>query len=112
MRVYLAGSIFYEGDLYRNTVWAEKIRDVFPGIDLYSPIENTDINGIEGKKKFAQDLIPYVSKISNPIDYEMMIKNISYKVNKMYLQRGEYETHYNVTIDFEPVIQKIRSKHV
>lgn len=53
MRVYLAGSIFYEGDVYRNTAWAAKIRDAFPGIDLYSPIENTDINGAEGKKKFA-----------------------------------------------------------
>ena len=32
MKVYLAGSIFYEGDLYRNTAWAKKIRDAFPGI--------------------------------------------------------------------------------
>ena len=53
MKVYLAGSIFYEGDLYRNTAWAKRIRDTFPGIDLYSPVENTDINGVEGKKKFA-----------------------------------------------------------
>ena len=53
MKVYLAGSIFYIGDQYRNEAWAKKIRDIFPGIDLYSPIENTDINGIEGKKKFA-----------------------------------------------------------
>lgn len=53
MKVYLAGSIFYEGDLYRNTAWAKKIRDAFPGIDLYSPVENTEINGVEGKKKFA-----------------------------------------------------------
>jgi nucleoside 2-deoxyribosyltransferase len=53
MTAYLAGSIFYEGDLYRNTAWAKKIRDAFPGIDLYSPVENTEINGIEGKKKFA-----------------------------------------------------------
>lgn len=53
MNVYLAGGIFFEGDLYRNTVWAKKIRDAFPGINLYSPVENTDINGVEGKKKFA-----------------------------------------------------------
>lgn len=53
MNVYLAGGIFFEGDLYRNTVWAKKIRDVFPGINLYSPIENSEINGAEGKKKFA-----------------------------------------------------------
>ena len=26
---------------------------LIPNVDLYSPIENTDINGAEGKKKFA-----------------------------------------------------------
>lgn len=53
MKVYLAGSIFYYGDVLRNTEWARKIRDAFPNVDLYSPIENTAINGAEGKKKFA-----------------------------------------------------------
>ena len=53
MKVYLAGPIFYYGDLLRNLEWAKKIREAFPGIDLYSPVENTDINGVEGKKKFA-----------------------------------------------------------
>lgn len=53
MKIYLAGSIFYYGDVLRNTEWAKKIRDAFPGVDLYSPIENTEINGTEGKKKFA-----------------------------------------------------------
>ena len=53
MKIYLAGSIFYYGDLLRNTEWAARIREEFPGVDLYSPVENTDINGIEGKKKFA-----------------------------------------------------------
>ena len=53
MNVYLAGPIFTYGDLLRNTEWAKKIRDVIPNINLYSPVENTDINGIEGKKKFA-----------------------------------------------------------
>ena len=53
MKVYLAGPIFTYGDFLRNTEWAKKIRDEFPGIDLYSPVENTDINGVEGKKKFA-----------------------------------------------------------
>ncbi len=53
MKGYLAGSIFYEGDVLRNTAWAEKIRKAIPSIDLYSPIENTEINGAEGKKKFA-----------------------------------------------------------
>ena len=50
---YLAGPIFTYGDLLRNTEWAAKLRSVFPNIDLYSPVENTDINGVEGKKKFA-----------------------------------------------------------
>lgn len=53
MNIYLAGGIFYYGDLLRNTEWAKKIRDAIPGIDLYSPVENTEINGVEGKKKFA-----------------------------------------------------------
>ena len=53
MNVYLAGSIFYYGDYLRNTEWAKKIREAVPGVNLYSPIENTDINGVEGKKKFA-----------------------------------------------------------
>ena len=53
MNVYLAGPIFTYGDLLRNTEWAKKIRDVIPNINLYSPVENTDINGVEGKKKFA-----------------------------------------------------------
>lgn len=53
MNVYLAGSIFYYGDVLRNTEWAKKIRDAIPNVNLYSPIENTDINGAEGKKKFA-----------------------------------------------------------
>lgn len=52
-KAYLAGGIFCYGDLLRNTEWAAKLRDAFQGIDLYSPVENTDINGVEGKKKFA-----------------------------------------------------------
>lgn len=53
MKIYLAGSIFYYGDVLRNTEWAKKIREAIPNVDLYSPIENTNINGTEGKKKFA-----------------------------------------------------------
>ena len=55
MKVYLAGSIFCYGDYLRNKEWAYKIRKAFPfpSVELYSPIENTDINGVEGKKKFA-----------------------------------------------------------
>ena len=53
MNIYLAGSIFYYGDVLRNIEWAKKIRDAIPNVNLYSPIENTEINGTEGKKKFA-----------------------------------------------------------
>ena len=53
MNIYLAGPIFTYGDLLRNTEWATKIREALPGVDLYSPVENTDINGVEGKRKFA-----------------------------------------------------------
>lgn len=57
MKAYLAGSIFYYGDELRNREWAAKIREAFPEIDLYSPIENTDINGSEGKKKFGSPIM-------------------------------------------------------
>lgn len=53
MKIYLAGPIFTYGDLLRNTEWAAKIREAIPNVDLYSPVENTEINGVEGKKKFA-----------------------------------------------------------
>lgn len=53
MKIYLAGPIFTYGDLLRNTEWAKKIREEINGVDLYSPVENTAINGTEGKKKFA-----------------------------------------------------------
>lgn len=52
-KAYLAGPIFTYGDFLRNTEWAAQLRQAFPTIDLYSPVENTDINGVEGKKKFA-----------------------------------------------------------
>lgn len=53
MNVYLAGGIFFYADLLRNTEWSAKIRKAFPEAYLYNPLENTDINGVEGKKKFA-----------------------------------------------------------
>lgn len=57
MRVYLAGGIFFYGDYLRNKEWSAKLREAFPDIDLYSPVENTDINGVEGKKKFADSIM-------------------------------------------------------
>ena len=53
MRIYLAGGIFFYGDYLRCIEWANKVRQAFPEAYLYSPVENTDINGVEGKKKFA-----------------------------------------------------------
>ena len=53
MKIYIAGPIFFYGDYLRNMEWAAEIRRSFPGVDLYNPIENTDIHGAEGKKKFA-----------------------------------------------------------
>lgn len=49
----MAGPIFFYGDYLRNIEWATKIREAFPDAYVYSPVENTDINGEEGKKKFA-----------------------------------------------------------
>ena len=57
MKAYLAGSIFFYGDELRNREWAKKLRQAFPEMDLYSPIENTDIKGTEGKKKFGSPMM-------------------------------------------------------
>lgn len=51
------GFNFYYGDELRNIKWAQKLREAFPELDLYSPIENTDINGREGKKKFGSPIM-------------------------------------------------------
>ena len=53
MNIYLAGPIFFYGDYLRNIEWANKIREAFPDAYVYRPVENTEINGVEGKKKFA-----------------------------------------------------------
>lgn len=59
MRAYLAGDCFYEHDLLRTQSWAAKIRAAFPDIDLYAPMENKEINDIEGKRKCCdpQDIV-------------------------------------------------------
>lgn len=68
MKAYLAGGIFFLGDYMRNLEWSKKIRAAFPDIDLYSPVENTDINGAEGKKKFADSIM--IAKADNArLDY-------------------------------------------
>ena len=53
MKVYLAGSIFYLGDKYRNEYFSKRLREAFPDIDLYNPLENTEIND---KTKFADSI--------------------------------------------------------
>ena len=53
MKAYLAGSIFYLGDKFRNEYFSRKLREAFPDIDLYNPLENTDIND---KTKFADSI--------------------------------------------------------
>ena len=53
-QVYCAGPIFFEGDLYRCQIWKQKLEEAFGDrLDTYFPVLNTEINGIEGKKKFA-----------------------------------------------------------
>ena len=53
MRIYLAGPIFYYADLLRNQEWSAKLHNAFPDTYIYDPLANTDINGVEGKKKFG-----------------------------------------------------------
>ena len=53
MKIYLAGGIFCLGDKFRNDYFFGKLTEAFPTADIYDPLQNTDINGVEGKKKFA-----------------------------------------------------------
>ena len=51
--MYLAGPIFTLGDKLRNDLFFAKLKSAFPDADIYDPLQNTAINGVEGKKKFA-----------------------------------------------------------
>ena len=53
MRIYLAGPIFFFADKLRNDYYYKKLTEAFPDAYIYDPLQNTDINGVEGKKKFA-----------------------------------------------------------
>lgn len=53
MKAYLAGSIFYLGDKFRNEYFCKKLREAFPDLDVYNPLENTEIND---KTKFADSI--------------------------------------------------------
>lgn len=53
MNIYLAGPIFFLGDKLRNDYFYNKLTEAFPDAYIYDPLQNTEINGVEGKKKFA-----------------------------------------------------------
>lgn len=53
MKIYMAGPIFFEADRLRNLLWYDKLHAAFPDAYIYDPLQNTDINGVEGKKKFG-----------------------------------------------------------
>lgn len=57
MRIYLAGPIFFLADKFRNDYFYNKLIEAFPDAYIYDPLQNTDINGIEGKKKFADSMM-------------------------------------------------------
>ena len=100
MNMYLAGSIFYYADELRNKEWAEKIRDTFPGVNLYSPIENTDINGAEGKRKSATSIdITYVLIVC--LDGDVIPSGSSTEIGVMYekIRRGDHRYIVGITTD-------------
>lgn len=57
MRIYLAGPIFFLADKFRNDYFYQKLTEAFPDAYIYDPLQNTDINGVEGKKKFADSIM-------------------------------------------------------
>lgn len=100
MKAYLAGGIFFYGDYLRNLEWSKKIREAFPDIDLYSPVENTDINGVEGKKKFADSImvakgdnarLDYADVLIACIDGDVVPSGTSAEIGKMHekITRGD-----------------------
>ena len=110
MNIYLAGPIFTYGDLLRNTEWAKIIREKIPNVNLYSPIENTDINGIEGKKKFAgSQLIANGdnSRLNNTdillacIDGDVVPSGTSAEIGKFHekIERGDHKYIVGICTD-------------
>ena len=110
MRIYLAGGIFTIGDELRNTLWARKIREALPGVNLYSPIENQDINGKEGKKKFAgskQIVDGDMARLNNTdiliacLDGDVIPAGTSSEVGIMYekIMRGDHKHIIGIITD-------------
>ena len=61
MKAYLAGPIFFYGDLLRNLEWAAKIREAFPGIDLYSSGYPSPVKRIQHQHRFSDMEDSYIS---------------------------------------------------
>lgn len=110
MKIYLAGSIFYHGDLLRNTEWAARIRSEFPGVDLYSPVENTEINGVEGKKKFAgskeiangdNSRLNYTDVLIACIDGDVLPSGTCAEIGKFHekIERGDHKYIIGICTD-------------
>lgn len=57
MKIYSAGGCFNRGDYLRSVEFHNALQEAFPSADIYSPILNTEINGVEGKKKFADSVM-------------------------------------------------------
>lgn len=107
MKVYLAGSIFFYGDVLRCTEWSRKLREAFPDIDLYSPVENTDINGTEGKKKFADSImiaqgdnarLDYADVLIACIDGDVIPSGSSAEVGKFHEKIARGDNKYIIGI--------------
>lgn len=110
MKIYLAGPIFTYGDLLRNTEWAAQIRQALPGVDLYSPVENTDINGVEGKKKFAgskeiakgdNDRLNYTDVLVACIDGDVLPSGTCAEIGKFHekIERGDHKYIIGICTD-------------
>lgn len=73
-------------------------------------LKKADLSTFEGKKKFAETLIPFVSQLSNPIDFEMMIKNISFKTGievKTLIQLAGKEKTFT-KVDYNTLYEDVR----
>ena len=54
MKAYLANGLFSEADVLYNELLAKQLREALPGIELYVPQENGDIND---KTAYANSLM-------------------------------------------------------
>lgn len=110
MKVYLAGGIFFYGDYLRNLEWSKKLREAFPNIDLYSPVENTDINGVEGKKKFADSImvaeadnarLDYADVLIACLDGDVVPSGTSAEIGKFHekIKRGDNKLLIGICTD-------------